>query len=153
MSNAYNLEKVLPDADLLIGAVLIPGAKAPRLVTRKMLKLMREGSVIVDVAVDQGGCVETTHPTTQDDPVFEVDGVIHYCVANMPGAYPKTSTLALTNVTLPYVLKIANKGYKEALREDRALARGLNLFKGKVTCEGIAKAHSLPYNPAEEIVR
>jgi len=152
MSNAYNLEKVLPDADLLIGAVLIPGAKAPRLVTRKMLKLMREGSVIVDVAVDQGGCVETTHPTTQDDPVFEVDGVIHYCVANMPGAYPQTSTLALTNVTLPYALKIANKGYKQALGEDKALAKGLNLFKGKVICEGIAKTHSLPYHPVNEIL-
>jgi len=152
MSNAYNLEKVLPDADLLIGAVLIPGAKAPRLVTRKMLKLMREGSVIVDVAVDQGGCVETTHPTTQDDPVFEVDGVIHYCVANMPGAYPETSTLALTNVTLPYALKIANKGYKEALREDTALTRGLNLFKGNLTGEEIAKAHSLPYHPVNEVL-
>ncbi len=152
MSNSYNLEKVLPDTDLLIGAVLIPGAKAPRLVTRKMLKLMGKGSVIVDVAVDQGGCVETTHPTTQDDPVFEVDGVVHYCVANMPGAYPQTSTLALTNVTLPYALKIANKGYKQALREDRALVRGLNLFQGKITCEGIAKAHSLSYNPVEEIL-
>jgi len=96
--------------------------------------------------------VETTHPTTQDNPVFEVDGVIHYCVANMPGAYPETSTLALTNVTLPYVLKIANKGYKKALCEDKALARGLNLFKGKVTCKGIAKAHNLPYHPVEEVL-
>jgi len=152
MSNSYNLEKVLPDTDLLIGAVLIPGAKAPCLVEKDMLRLMKKGSVIVDVAVDQGGCVETTHPTTQDNPVFEVDGVIHYCVANMPGAYPETSTLALTNVTLPYVLKIANKGYKKALCEDKALARGLNLFKGKVTCKGIAKAHNLPYHPVEEVL-
>jgi alanine dehydrogenase len=153
MSNSYNLERVLPDTDLLIGAVLIPGAKAPCLVTKDMLKLMPPGSVIVDVAVDQGGCVETTRPTTQDNPVFEVDGVIHYCVANMPGAYPKTSTLALTNVTLPYALKIASKGYRKALLEDRTLSKGLNLFKGKVTCKGIAKAHNLPYYPVEEVLR
>jgi len=126
-SNSYNLEKLLPDIDLLIGAVLIPGAKAPCLVTKDMLKLMKKGSVIVDVAVDQGGCVETTYPTTLDNPVFKVDDVIHYCVANMPGAYPQTSTLALTNATLPYVLKIADKGYREALRENKALAKGLNL--------------------------
>lgn len=151
-SNSYNLERILPNTDLLIGAVLIPGAKAPHLVKRDMLHLMMPGSVIVDVAVDQGGCVETTHPTTQDDPVFEVDGIIHYCVTNMPGAYPRTSTLALTNVTFPYVLKIANKGYKEALREDKALARGLNLFKGKITCEGIAKAHNLPYHSVKEVL-
>ena len=151
MSNSYNLEKILPQTDLLIGAVLIPGAKAPCLVTKKMLKLMKPGSVIVDVAVDQGGCVETTHPTTQDNPVYEIDGVIHYCVANMPGAYPKTSTLALTNVTLPYVLKLANKGYKQALREDKALAKGLNLFKGKLTCREVAEAHNLPWQPLEEV--
>lgn len=129
ISNSYNLEKLLPDTDLLIGAVLIPGAKAPHVIRRKMLPLMRKGSVIVDVAVDQGGCVETTCPTTLNNPVFEVDGVIHYCVANVPGAYPKTSTLALTNVTLPYLLGIANKGYKDALREDSALFRGLNVDK------------------------
>lgn len=152
MSSAYNLEKILPETDLLIGAVLIPGAKAPCLIKRDMLKIMKKGSVIVDVAVDQGGCVETTHPTTQDNPVFEVDGVIHYCVANMPGAYPETSTLALTNVTFPYVLQVANKGYKKALREDKALFRGLNLFKGKLTCAAIAKAHDLPYHPAEEVL-
>ena len=150
MSNFYSLEKILPDTDLLIGAVLIPGAKAPRLVTRKMLKLMKEGSVIVDVAVDQGGCVETTHPTTQDDPVFEVDGVVHYCVANIPGVYPRTSTLALTNVTLPYTLRIANKGYKDALREDPALARGLNLMNSKLTCRKVAEAHNLPFFSIEE---
>jgi len=145
MSNSYNLEKILPDTDLLIGAVLIPGAKAPFLVKRKMLQLTSEGSVIVDVAVDQGGCVETTHPTTQDNPVFEVDGVIHYCVANMPGAYPQTSTFALTNMTIPYVLKIANKGYKDALREDPTLARGLNVINGKLTCRAVAEAHNLPF--------
>jgi len=150
MSNSYNLEKALPDTDLLIGAVLIPGAKAPCLVKRKMLKLMSPGSVIVDVAVDQGGCVETTHPTTQDDPVFEVDGVVHYCVANMPGAYPQTSTFALTNVTLPYVLKIANKGYKDALREDPALARGLNVINGRLTCRQVAEVHNLPFFSIEE---
>ena len=150
MSNSYNLEKILPDTDLLIGAVLIPGAKAPRLVTREMLKLMRKGSVIVDVAVDQGGCVETTHLTTQDNPIFEVDGVIHYCVANMPSAYPKTSTLALTNATLPYVLKIANKGYKDALREDPALARGLNVIDGKLTYRKVAEAHNLAFFSIEE---
>ena len=150
MSNFYNLERILPDTDLLIGAVLIPGAKAPCLVTREMLLLMREGSVIVDVAVDQGGCVETTHPTTQDDPVFEVDGVLHYCVANIPGAYPQTSTFALTNVTLPFVLKIANKGYKDALREDSTLARGLNVLNGKLICKKIAEAHNLPYSPLKE---
>jgi len=152
MSNSYNLEKILPDTDLLIGAVLIPGAKAPCLVKKDMLKLMKKGSIIVDVAVDQGGCVETTHPTTQDAPVFEVDGVIHYCVANIPGAYPKTSTLALTNVTLPYVLKIANKGYKDALKEDPTLARGLNVINGKITCKKVAEAHNLPFFPIKEVL-
>jgi len=152
MSSSYNLEKILPDTDLLIGAVLIPGAKTPHLVTRNMLHLMRPGSVIVDVAVDQGGCVETTHPTTHDDPVFEVDGIIHYCVANMPGAYPETSTFALTNATLPYVLKIANKGYKDALREDPALARGLNVISGKLTRREVAEAHHLPFSPFEEVL-
>jgi len=150
MSNLYNLEKILPDTDLLIGAALIPGAKTPCLVTKKMLKLMREGSVIVDVTVDQGGCVETTCPTTQDEPVFEVDGVIHYCVANMPGTYPKTSTLALTNATLPYVLKIANKAYKDALREDDALGRGLSIINGKLTCRKVAEAHNLPFFSIKE---
>ena len=152
MSNSYNLEKILPDTDLLIGAVLIPGAKAPCLVTRKMLQLMKEGSVIVDVAVDQGGCVETTRSTTQDDPVFEVDGVIHYCVANMPAVYPQTSTLALTNVTLPYVLNIANKGYKDALREDPALAKGLSVINGKLTCREVAEAHNLPFFSSKEFL-
>jgi len=152
MSNSYNLEKILPNTDLLIGAVLIPGARAPCVVTKKMLKLMSPGSVIVDVAVDQGGCIETTHPTSQDNPIYEVDGVIHYCVDNIPSAYPKTSTLALTNVTLPYVLKIADKGYKGALREDISLARGLNLINGKLTCKKVAEAHNLSYSPIEEVL-
>jgi len=117
-----------------------------------MLKLMSPGSVIVDVAVDQGGCIETTHPTSQDNPIYEVDGVIHYCVDNIPSAYPKTSTLALTNVTLPYVLKIADKGYKGALREDISLARGLNLINGKLTCKKVAEAHNLSYSPIEEVL-
>jgi len=150
MSNSYNLERILPDTDLLIGAVLIPGAKAPRLVTRKMLQLMGEGSVIVDVAVDQGGCVETSHPTAQNNPVFEVNGVIHYCVANMPGAYPKTATLALTNATLPYVLDIANRGYKDALTKDAALVRGLNVIGGRLTQRKVAEAHNLPFLSLEE---
>lgn len=146
--NSYNLEKILPD--LLIGAALIPGTKVPCLATKKTLKLMREGSVIVDVAVDQRGCVETTHPTTQDDPVFEVDGVIHYCAVNMTGADPKTSILVLTNATLPYVLRVANKRYKHTLREDAALAKGLNLVNGKLTYRKVAKAHNLPFLSIEE---
>lgn len=149
-SNLRNLESILPETDLVIGAVLIPGAKAPCLVKRHMLRSMKTGSVIVDVAVDQGGCVETTHPTTQDDPVFEVDNVLHYCVANMPGAYPQTSTLALTNVTLPYVLEIANKGYKDALRQNPALAKGLNVLDGMLTCAEVARHHNLPFCPNED---
>ncbi len=152
MSNFYNLEKTLPDTDLLIGAVLIPGARTPCVVTKKTLQLMREGSVIVDVAVDQGGCVETTHPTTQDDPVFKVEGVLHYCVTNIPGMYPQTSTLALTNVTLPYLLKIANRGYKDALTKDPILFRGLNVINGKLTCRKVAEVHNLPFFSPEEVL-
>jgi len=152
MSNSYNLEKILPNTDLLIGAVLVPGAKAPHLITRKMFQLMKPGSVIVDVAVDQGGCVETTHPTTQDNPVFEVDGILHYCVANMPGAYPKTSTLALTNATLPYALDIANKGCRKALREDPSLAKGLNVYQGRIVYQKVARTHGLPWVKVEEIL-
>ncbi len=143
MSSSCNLEELLPNTDLLIGAALVPGAKAPCVVTRELVKLMPLGSVIVDVAVDQGGCVETTHPTTQDNPVFGVDGVVHYCVANMPGAYPQTSTLALTNVTLPFVLGIANKGYEDALRENPALARGLSVVNGRLASRKVAEAHNL----------
>jgi len=150
MCNSHNLEQTLPDTDLLIGAVLVPGARAPHVVTRKMVPLMKEGSVIVDVAVDQGGCVETTHPTTQDEPIFKMEGVIHYCVTNMPGVYPQTSTLALTNVTLSYVLEIANEGYKAALEKDSTLARGANIILGKLVSREVATAHHLPFSSIEE---
>jgi alanine dehydrogenase len=139
-------------ADLLVGAVLVPGASAPRLVTRAMLGHMKKGSVIVDVAVDQGGCIETTHPTTHSDPTYVVDGVVHYCVANMPGAVPRTSTFALTNATLPYILKIAGKGLKDALREDPTLRPGLNVHAGKVTCEAVATSQGLAYTPVEAAI-
>ncbi|MHC4122266.1 MAG: alanine dehydrogenase [Planctomycetota bacterium] len=142
MSSRHNISKMLRDVDLVIGAVLIPGAKAPKLITREMLSLMTPGSVIVDVAVDQGGCVETCRPTTHSDPVFVVDGIIHYCVANMPGAVPKTSTFALTNATLPYAIEIANKGYEKAAEENRAIAAGVSMIKGKITCKNVAQALS-----------
>ena len=138
MSNRLQIEEVLGDADMVIGAVLVPGAVAPKLVTREMLGLMRPGSVLVDVAIDQGGCFETSHATTHDDPVFEVDGIVHYCVANMPGAVPITSTKGLTNVTLPYV---------EAIADDSALAKGVNTLAGKLTYEAVAEAHNLDYTP------
>ncbi len=148
-STEANLKKVVQFADLLIGAVLIPGAKAPKLVTREMVASMKEGAVIVDVAVDQGGCVETIRPTTHDDPTYLVDGVVHYGVANMPGAVPRTSTFALTNQTLPYVLKLAEKGL-EALKEDPALLKGLNVHAGRLTHPAVAEAFGLPYTPPEE---
>jgi alanine dehydrogenase len=129
----------LPETDLVIGGVLIPGAAAPKLITKEMLKLMRPGSVIVDVAIDQGGCLETSHATTHQDPTYVVDGVVHYCVANMPGAVARTSTLALTNATLPFVLALANKGYKKALEDDAHLRNGLNIHRGKVTYAAVAK--------------
>ncbi len=142
-STRYAVRKQIQDADLVIGAVLLPGKKAPNLVTREDLSSMRDGSVIVDVAVDQGGCIETIRPTTHDDPVYTVDGVIHYGVANMPGGVPRTSTLALTNATLPYALTLAGKGWKAACREDRALALGLNVIEGKVVYEGVAEAFGM----------
>ncbi len=145
MSNRLQIEEVLVDADMVIGAVLVPGAIAPKLVTREMLALMRPGAVLVDVAIDQGGCFETSHATTHDDPVFEVDGIVHYCVANMPGAVPVTSTKALTNVTLPYVEAIADKGVARAIAEDPALAKGVNVLGGRITYEAVAQAHDLPY--------
>ncbi len=151
-SNRHNLMTQLEQADLLIGAVLIPGKKAPSLVRRQDLKRMKPGAVIVDVAVDQGGCVETIRPTTHADPIYEVDGIVHYGVANMPGAVPRTSTLALTNATLPYALTLASKGWKEACRGDRALALGLNVVAGKVTYPGVAEAFGLPYTPIEEVL-
>ncbi|MCP4844067.1 MAG: NAD-binding protein, partial [Actinomycetia bacterium] len=139
-SNRFNLEAVLARADLLIGAVLIPGASAPKLVTREMLKLMKPGSVIVDVAVDQGGCFETTHATTHSNPIYEVEGVVHYCVANMPGAVPRTSTLALTNVTVPFALRIANLGVEDAVLADPHLAAGVNTHDGHITYGAVAES-------------
>ena len=153
MSNRLQVEEVLPDADLVIGAVLVPGARAPKLVTRDMLALMRPHAVLVDVAIDQGGCFETSHATTHDDPVFVVDEIVHYCVANMPGAVPVTSTKALTNVTLPYVEAIAGKGLSRAIAEDPALAKGVNTLGGKLTYEAVAEAHGLPYTPLADAER
>ena len=151
-SNQHNLEMAMERADLLIGAVLIPGASAPKLVTREMLPLMKTGSVVVDVAVDQGGCFETTRPTTHSDPVYEVDGIVHYCVANMPGAVPRTSTMALTNATLPYALEIAKKGVEEAVRGNRDLAHGMNTFNGHITCEPVALSQDKPFRELNELI-
>ncbi len=146
--NAENLRIYIGEADILISGILIPGAKPPKVITRTLLKKMKKGAVFVDVSVDQGGVAETTKPTYHDNPIFEEEGVIHYCVANMPGAFPRTSTLAITNNTLPYALKIANKGYKQALLEDKALLKGLNVIDGKITNKGIAEAFNLKYyNP------
>ena len=153
MSNRLQIEEVIPGADLVIGAVLIPGAVAPKLVTRDMLRLMRPGSVLVDVAIDQGGCFETSHATTHDDPVFEVDGIVHYCVANMPGAVPVTSTKALTNVTLPYAEAIADKGLARAIADDPSLAKGVNTMNGRLTYQAVAEAHGLTYTPLEDAGR
>jgi alanine dehydrogenase len=143
-SNEQHVEDSVAEADLVIGAVLIPGAAAPRLVTRHMLKRMQPGSVIVDVAVDQGGCVETTRPTTHADPVYFVDGVLHYAVANMPGALPRTSTIALTNATLPYALRLASRGLRDALRADPGFLAGLNAYDGQITCPPVAESLGLP---------
>ena len=143
MSNHYNIERLVQEADLLVGGVLVAGAKAPRLVKREMLSTMKPGSVIVDVAVDQGGCVETCRPTTHADPAFVVDGVVHYCVANMPGAVARTSAFALTNATLPYALKIANLGYKEAMKRDPALMKGLNVHCGQLVCKAVADSQGI----------
>ena len=145
-SSTYNIEQELPTTDLVIGAVLIPGAKAPHLITHDMLKLMKKGSVMVDVAIDQGGCFETSHPTTHAEPVYEVDGIVHYCVANIPGAVPFTSTLALTNATLPYALKLADKGWEKACAEDPGLKLGLNIVNGKITFPAVAEAFDMPYS-------
>ena len=142
-SSSYNIRQELPTTDLVVGAVLIPGAKTPHLVTRDMLKLMEPGTVMVDVAIDQGGCFETSHPTSHDNPVYVVDGVVHYCVANIPGAVARTSTLALTNATLPYAIKLADKGWERACREDKALALGLNVVDGKVVYPGVAEAFGM----------
>ncbi|MBW1789524.1 MAG: alanine dehydrogenase [Deltaproteobacteria bacterium] len=149
MSSPAVLRKLLEEADLVVGAVLIPGAIAPKLITREMLGYMKKGSVIVDVAIDQGGCVETAKPTTHDDPIYEVDGIIHYCVANMPGSVSMTSTIALTNATLPYALQLADKGYEEAAKENPELAKGINILKGKVTYKGVAEAFDMEYTPLD----
>ncbi|NQS99048.1 MAG: alanine dehydrogenase [candidate division Zixibacteria bacterium] len=151
-SNPANIRKYISKADLLIGAVLIPGAKAPHLVTRDMLELMKPGSVIVDVAVDQGGCIETIHPTTHDDPVYEMEGVLHYGVANMPGAVPFTSTKALTNATFPFARMLANKGWRAAAKESGEIFTGLNIIKGKITCEAVAEAFGMEYTPADDLI-
>ena len=149
MSNHYNIREAIAQADLVIGAVLIPGAKAPHLITRDMLKLMSPGTVVVDVAVDQGGCIETCTPTTHENPTFIIDDIVHYCVANMPGAVPYTSTLALTNATLPYALQLANKGWKKACAENEELKKGLNVANGKILYKGVADAWNLPYEDVE----
>jgi len=152
MSSSLQIEESLREADVVIGAVLIPGALAPRLITREMVAGMKEGSVLADVAIDQGGCSETSRPTTHSHPVYTVEGVTHYCVANMPGAVPITSTKALTNATLPYVEAIANYGLAEAVARDAALARGVNVVEGAVTYEAVADAHGLDYRPLEDVL-
>ncbi len=152
MSSALQIQESVADADVVIGAVLIPGALAPKLITREMVAGMKQGSVLADVAIDQGGCAETSKPTTHSDPVYVVDGVTHYCVANMPGAVPITSTKALTNATLPYVEAIANLGLREAIARDRALARGVNVVDGKITYEAVAEAHDLEYTPLDDVL-
>jgi len=145
ISNRMTIGEEIVDADLVIGAVLIPGSQAPKLVSRQMLKQMRPGSAAVDISVDQGGCFETTHPTTHENPTYIEEGIVHYCVANIPGAYPRTSTFALTNATFPYVLQIADKGYEKAFEENEALRKGLNLIDGKVVCLGVAESFGMPY--------
>ncbi|RJE74214.1 alanine dehydrogenase [Reichenbachiella sp. MSK19-1] len=149
MSSEYNIRELIKDHDLIIGAVLVPGAKAPKLITKDMLKDMRPGTVLVDVAIDQGGCMETTKPTTHQDPIFIIDDVVHYSVANMPGAVPYTSTLALTNATLPYAIQLANKGWQNACKENSELKPGLNIIRGEVVYKAVAEAFDLPYASVE----
>ena len=152
MSNDYNIREMVKTHDLIIGAVLIPGAKAPHLVTRDMLKTMRPGTVMADVAVDQGGCFETTVATTHTEPTFNIDDVIHYCVANMPGAVPRTSTIALTNATLPYAIEIADKGWNKACIDNVPLRKGLNVVDGKVVYRGVSDAFDLPYHEVQSVL-
>jgi alanine dehydrogenase len=151
-SNSYNMENILPTVDIVIGAVYITGEKAPHLITREMLSLCKKGAVLVDVAIDQGGCIETSKPTTHDDPVFEVDGVIHYCVANIPGDYPVTATYALANATIPYVKRLADRGWKNASLEDTAIYSGVNVAGGFVTEQAVAKAHQMEYHALKDII-
>jgi len=150
MSNEYNIREQIKQADLIVGAVLIPGAKAPHLITKDMLKDMKKGAVLVDVAVDQGGCIETCKPTTHENPTYIIDDVVHYCVANMPGAVPYTSTLALTNATLPYAIQLADKGWKKAAQENRDLVPGLNVIQGEIVYKAVAEAFAMPYSPVEK---
>jgi alanine dehydrogenase len=152
MSSSLQIEESIEEADVVIGAVLIPGAVAPKLLTRDSIRRMKEGSVLCDVAIDQGGCAETSRPTTHSEPTYRVDGVTHYCVANMPGAVPVTATKALTNATLPYVEAIAGHGLAEAVAADRALARGVNVLDGRITYEAVADAHGLEYSPLEDVL-
>ena len=150
MSNEYNIREQIKQADLIVGAVLIPGAKAPHLITKDMLKDMKKGAVLVDVAVDQGGCIETCKPTTHENPTYIIDDVVHYCVANMPGAVPYTSTLALTNATLPYAIQLADKGWKKAAQENSDLVPGLNVIQGDIVYKAVAEAFAMPYTPVEK---
>ena len=150
MSSEYNIRELLPSHDLIVGAVLIPGAKAPHLITRDMLKLMRPGTVLVDVAVDQGGCIETCKPTTHENPTYIIDDILHYCVANMPGAVPYTSTLALTNATLPYAIQLANKGWEKACSDNQELKLGLNIIHGDIVYKGVSEAFNLPFHPVDD---
>ena len=152
MSNEFNIRNLIKTHDLIVGAVLIPGAKAPSLITRDMLKEMRPGTVLVDVAVDQGGCIETCKPTTHQDPTFIIDDIVHYCVANMPGAVPYTSTLALTNATLPYAIELANKGWKQACNENKELRLGLNVIKGEIVYKAVAEAFNMPYTNVDKFL-
>ena len=151
-SSEYNIRAELPTTDLVIGSVLIPGDKTPHLVTKDMLKLMQPGTVLVDVAIDQGGCFETSHATSHSEPIYEIDGIVHYAVANIPSAVPFTSTLALTNATLPYAVALANKGWKKACTDDPALKRGLNAVEGKITFDAVAQVFGLPYTPVDEVL-
>jgi len=152
MSSPATIRDLITRADVVVGAVLIPGAKAPRLITRDMLKTMKKGAVLVDVAIDQGGCFETSKATTHSNPIFTVEGIVHYCVANMPGAVAKTSTLALTNATLPYAVQIANKGWKRAMQENREVRLGANVVQGKITYKGVADAFGLEYVSIESLL-
>jgi alanine dehydrogenase len=153
MSKPTTVRRLIKEADVVVGAVLIPGAKAPKLLTRQMLKTMKKGAVLVDVAIDQGGCFETSRATTHGKPIYTVEGVVHYCVANMPGAVPKTSTLALTNATLPYAVEIANKGWKKAMKQNPEIKLGANVVKGKVTYQGVAEAFGLKFTPIDRVLK
>ena len=152
MSSPAAIRNVLPHADLVVGAVLVPGSKAPTLVTREMIGTMKQGAVMVDVSIDQGGCFETSRETTHADPIYKVDGIIHYAVSNMPGAVPRTSTLALNNATLPYVAEIAGKGWKKAMNENPEIRAGANVVEGKVTYKGVAEAFGLKYEPIDRLL-